>query len=73
MPVLLTGYGGFAISTKPKFDVAQTVLLANLGALVAIPGIRGGSEFGDSWHLDAIKDKKQNSFDDFIAAAEYLI
>ncbi len=71
-PYMLTGYGGFNISLTPQFRGSRFVWLEQGGAL-AIPNLRGGGEYGESWHRDGMRDKKQNVFDDFIAAAEYLI
>jgi len=71
-PVLLTAYGGFRASQTPSFS-AYAATLAEKGGIYATPGIRGGGEFGEEWHRDGMLDKKQNTFDDFIAAAEWLI
>ena len=71
-PTLLTGYGGFNISITPYFSVTNLVWLEQ-GGILAIPNLRGGGEFGEEWHQAGTKERKQNVFDDFIAAAEYLI
>lgn len=71
-PVLLYGYGGFDISLSPSYDAFATVIAENDG-IYAIVNLRGGGEFGESWHKAGIKEKKQTVFDDFIAAAEFLI
>ena len=71
-PAYLTGYGGFNISEQPSFSPAYLVLLEN-GGIFALPNLRGGGEYGESWHKAGMLLKKQNVFDDFIAATEYLI
>ncbi|MBI4541655.1 MAG: S9 family peptidase [Gemmatimonadetes bacterium] len=71
-PTYLTAYGGFDISTLPSFSVASLVWL-EMGGILAVPNIRGGGEYGEEWHRAGMHERKQNVFDDFIAAAEYLI
>jgi prolyl oligopeptidase len=71
-PVLLTGYGGFNVPSTPSFQAPMAVGLEN-GAIVAQANLRGGSEFGEEWHRAGMLENKQNVFDDFIAAAEWLI
>jgi prolyl oligopeptidase len=71
-PTLLTGYGGYSISTVPEFS-ASNRLWFDHGGVMAIANVRGGAEFGTTWHEQGSLLKKQNVFDDFIACAEYLI
>ncbi|MFY7730936.1 MAG: prolyl oligopeptidase family serine peptidase [Flavobacterium sp.] len=71
-PTILYGYGGFNVSLTPAFSIANAVWLEN-GGIYAVPNLRGGGEYGRKWHDAGTKMQKQNVFDDFIAAAEYLI
>jgi prolyl oligopeptidase len=71
-PVLLSGYGGFNISRTPAFDPGNFPLL-DRGGIFALANLRGGGEYGEEWHRAGMLDRKQNVFDDFVAAAEYLI
>jgi prolyl oligopeptidase len=71
-PIVLTSYGGFGVSATPRFVVMLAVLL-ELGVGVAVPSIRGGSEFGRKWHEAARGRKRQTAFQDFIAAGEWLL
>jgi len=71
-PTLLYSYGGFSVPMQPGFSSSRIILLEN-GGVFAMPCIRGGNEFGEEWHKGGMLENKQNVFDDFIAAAEYLI
>jgi prolyl oligopeptidase len=71
-PTMLYGYGGFSSSVTPGFSITAAWWLEN-GGIYAVPNIRGGGEYGEKWHLAGTRLNKQNVFDDFIAAAEYLI
>jgi prolyl oligopeptidase len=71
-PTLLYGFGGFGVSMKPRFDVAPLVWM-ELGGVYAVPALRGGGEFGEGWHQGGMGRNKQNTFDDCIAAAEWLV
>jgi prolyl oligopeptidase len=71
-PMLLTGYGGFSHAETPYFSSTRMIWLRN-GGVFALPHLRGGAEYGEEWHKAGMLDEKQNTFDDFIAAAEYLI
>lgn len=72
LPTLIYAYGGFDISVTPSFSVMNLVWLEQ-GGVYAVPNLRGGGEYGRAWHEAGMKEKKQNVFDDFIAAAQWLI
>ena len=71
-PTILYGYGGFNVSVTPNFSIANAIWMEQ-GGIYAVPNLRGGGEYGKEWHLAGTKLNKQNVFDDFIAAGEYLI
>ncbi|MGK7879905.1 MAG: prolyl oligopeptidase family protein [Crocosphaera sp.] len=71
-PTYLYAYGGFNVSLTPNFSISNLVWM-EMGGVYAVPNLRGGGEYGQEWHQAGMKDKKQNVFDDFIAAAEWLI
>ena len=71
-PTLLYAYGGFGVNITPGFSTSNIILLEN-GGIYAVPNLRGGGEYGEAWHNAGTKLKKQNVFDDYIAAAEYLV
>ncbi|KAG8065742.1 hypothetical protein GUJ93_ZPchr0004g40531 [Zizania palustris] len=72
-PTLLYGYGGFGMNMTPHFSVPRIVLMRNLGFVSCIANIRGGGEYGEDWHRAGSLSNKQNCFDDFIAAGEFLV
>ncbi|CAL1703361.1 unnamed protein product [Somion occarium] len=72
-PAIQYGYGGFTISVNPFFSPSILTFLQRYGAVLAVPNIRGGGEFGEEWHLAGTKERKVNCFNDFIAASEFLV
>ncbi|MCP9263289.1 Prolyl endopeptidase [Dirofilaria immitis] len=72
-PALLYGYGGFNIAQMPHFSTSFILFLDNFKGILISVNLRGGSEYGEKWHEDGMRERKQNVFDDFISAAEYLI
>jgi len=72
-PTVLYGYGGFNISMTPIFNPTRFLPIVEQGGIMAVANLRGGSEYGEDWHRSGMLGKKQNVFDDFIAAAEYLV
>lgn len=71
-PCFVFGYGGFNISYTPEFRIDRAVFLET-GGIYCVPNLRGGGEYGEEWHMNGTKCKKQNVFDDFIAACDYLV
>lgn len=71
-PVRLIGYGGFNISLEPRYSAVNAAWL-NLGGVLALANVRGGGEYGRAWHEAAVKTRRQNAFDDFVAAARWLV
>lgn len=71
-PCFVFGYGGFNVSYTPEFRIDRTLFL-EAGGIYCVPNLRGGGEYGETWHMNGTKCKKQNVFDDFIAACDYLV
>lgn len=72
-PALQYGYGGFTISINPFFSAGMLTFIQRYGGLMAVPNIRGGGEFGEEWHQGGMLERKQNCFDDFLAASTFLV
>nr|QGP74449.1 prolyl oligopeptidase [Lepiota venenata]QKM76209.1 prolyl oligopeptidase [Lepiota venenata] len=72
-PAIQYGYGGFSVNVDPFFSPVFLAFIQIYGGIIAVPNIRGGSEFGEDWHQGACRENKKNCFDDFIAATEYLV
>ena len=72
-PFLLYGYGGFNVSDDAQLLAAASARGSSAGGVYAVPNLRGGGEYGEAWHRAGMLDRKQNVFDDFVAAAEYLM
>lgn len=72
-PAIQYGYGGFSISIVPFFNPGMLTFLQNYNAILAVPNIRGGGEFGEAWHLAGVRERRVNAYDDFIAATEFLV
>ncbi|KHJ99899.1 peptidase, S9A/B/C family, catalytic domain protein, partial [Oesophagostomum dentatum] len=70
---ILNGYGGFNIADMPYFSISRLLIVKHFKGIIACANLRGGSEYGENWHMSGMKEKKQNVFNDFISAAEYLI
>ncbi|KAG8875819.1 hypothetical protein FRB98_007565 [Tulasnella sp. 332] len=72
-PVIQYGYGGFSISQTPFFSPSMLTFIKGYGGVLALPGIRGGGEFGEDWHLAGVREKRVKVYEDFIAATKYLV
>ena len=72
IPTILYGYGGFGVPQTPHFSLMNLIFMNNVNGMYVVANIRGGGEFGEQWHKSAVQEKRQTSFDDFIAAAEHL-